>query len=122
MFVFSRSARLVPNGYMKICPGGAQVSNQRPLLSQLLAMLAPSIRSSLGELQAASQRDDLAAAGTELYASFGIYTGYGFDGLGHMCRGFKEACVAGLMLQSSALAHFANMSEQLLKKIPAYQG
>ena len=73
-------------------------------------------------LQAALQRDDLVAAATELHTLFGIYTGYGFDDLGHMCRGLEEACVAGLMPQSSALAHFANMSEQLLLQIPAYQG
>lgn len=91
-------------------------------LHEALGVFVVEVEQRHATLQAALQRDDLAAAATELHTLFGIYTGYGFDDLGHMCRGLEEACVAGLMPQSSALAHFANMSEQLLKKIPAYQG
>ena len=91
-------------------------------MCQALGVFGVEVEQRHATLQAALQRDDLVAAATEMHTLFGIYTGYGFDDLGHMCRGLEEACVAGLMPQSSALAHFANMSEQLLLQIPAYQG
>ncbi|NCF45731.1 MAG: response regulator, partial [Proteobacteria bacterium] len=91
-------------------------------LHEALTVFVLEVEQRHATLQAALQREDLAAAAAELHTLFGIYAGYGFDDLGHMCRGLEDSCVAELMPQSSALAHFANMSEQLLQKIPAYQG
>lgn len=72
-------------------------------------------------LRRALTDNDFSRASAELHTLFGIYTGYGFDEMGHFSKALEESCDANLMPVKTSITQFEEKSAQIVEQVKQYR-
>jgi|TARA_B110000971_G_scaffold116381_1_gene119286 PAS domain S-box-containing protein len=87
---------------------------------EALAVFAIEVEARLEDVQSGLAADDFVKVDRACHTLSGVFSGYGFDELHHICSAIQESCVAKIRPVPKTVERLNELAEELLVKVRAY--
>jgi PAS domain S-box-containing protein len=104
---------------------GTRIQEIRELMGdtafrEALAVFVIEVEARLAEVHGGLQVNDYAKVDRACHTLSGVFSGYGFDELHHICTAIQESCVAQIKPVSKTVVRLDELANELLSKVRTY--